>query len=283
MEILLFCFILVVNSTFGAIIPTFNAVITRQVTCDGGPFNCGGEEVGANTDVGGNIFVGSPNVSALAFALRDHSASASVTFQDDYVLTVTDGPAKGFFEVEFGGEVIRSGQVAGSFFGQTNGGGERTSFKLGVPVGSTLFLNAEADASGNGDVSSSAAIGFVALDFFDASMNPVNVSFTLVEGAVPEPSVAFSVVCGLLLLVFLAPGCQPGDTPRKTCVKHSVNPKESHPLAPRWVLTFAPRPRGGTSPKEGVINSSDVSIPGSSSFVGRKIDVYQALLGVCAI
>jgi hypothetical protein len=75
----------------------------------------------------------------------------------------------------------------------------RKNFTRGVPIETELSLS----TFGKGAFGDAMAEVF-GLEFFDPSMNPAsNVSFTLEEVPPPEPSVAFSLVCGLLVLVVL--------------------------------------------------------------------------------
>ncbi len=135
---------------------------------------------------------------------------------------MTDGPAEGFFiACLFAGfdGVVDAGSTA-SFGDQDTdsiggGGGRirmadtcssssasvvpRTSFTLGVPITSTLFFTAHARGA---VIEQGAEAYFEGFQFFDASMNRIlDVTYTLVE--VPEPSVVFLLIIGLLGLLIL--------------------------------------------------------------------------------
>lgn len=151
------------------------------------------------------------------------SFSASASFQDDLVFTVTAGPEQGFFAVCFSGQGDTSRGsdfVEGDFAGQGVGNGSRffqiqtcppfqlthvplTSFTRDVAIRSTMLLSAAVSTSGPSP-QGFASVAITGFDFFDESMNVVSdVTYTLAPMfPTPEPAPISLVLCGTLFFAF---------------------------------------------------------------------------------
>jgi len=177
----------------------------------------------AGLDGGDLVFNDSFGFSVLVDA--GYATSASATFADDYVFTVTGGTGAGFFvpcmeastddfrvpsqaHVGFGIAGLGSGP-----FGQPNlilstclGGnqpGTQIPFVFGVPQTFTATASGSAGGGLPGGEGDSQA-GFRGFQFFDTSGNQLtSVHFTLVSTSIPEPSAASLLGVGLMFILAL--------------------------------------------------------------------------------
>lgn len=176
-------------------------ILNTQVNC---PVVSGMGALGCSSNAGAffaRVFV---------YPGANHFGSASASFRDDYVFTVTTGPAQGFFASCFeaaGDTYMGSILVGGSFAGGGIANTTRafalhtcgqTSFTLGVPIVSTMLLSASVSTQG-AIPQANAEVSFIGFQFFDAAGNPVTgVNYSLVEvSSVPEAATAWLLVCGL--------------------------------------------------------------------------------------
>lgn len=206
MRKLVLCFVLLAGSTFAA--PVINTQIDCPVVSGEGAAGC--------TANAGEYFA-----SVSVYPGANHYGSASASFSDEYVLTVTSGPEQGFFGACFygSGDTYQGTDFAtGTFDGLSveptmrafnfdtcpqSGSyqGAFASYTLGVPITSGLGLSASVLTSGATPQADASAY-FTGFVFFDSSMNPVSgVDYSFDEVPVPEPSSACLLLCGFLLLV----------------------------------------------------------------------------------
>jgi hypothetical protein len=200
------------------------ATITTQVNCNGVVSNssCSDSYFSASVSIGAGFSISADALqesNPFLFA----SVSATATFQDDYLFTVTGGSGSGMVEpcITASWDADRGGAGAGISFGSASlsGGGSQGGFSqsceggspisllpftFGVPQMVSVFMSASADApttSSEGDASASLD-GF---QFFDDSGNQLsNVHFSLVSASVspsvPEPGMWFPLLAVFLLL-----------------------------------------------------------------------------------
>ncbi len=146
-------------------------------------------------------------------------ATATAQLQGDLDLTVTAGPAMGFFEPCIalntsnspGGSSSSASGTFGSFSASGSSGttcGAPVSFNLGMPQDFQAALLANASALGQPlpfFSAESSADAMLSFQFFDASMNPVQATSILTPGPgpspAPEPSTVFPLLGGLAFLV----------------------------------------------------------------------------------
>ena len=208
------------------------AIISTSATCDGvtttgtisASCNNGRSSASAGGDTGGLL---GPGIAVQAGTSFPNSASASVSFFDQYVVTVSGGTGGGLFLPCFRGDTGHGtlsvhGFVAGNgfpFSGPFSGCfGTSTAFTFGVSQIFSLSMVASLVVSppfGFIGQQGQAAISFIGLELFDPAQNFLpNASATLV--AVPELQ-TWSLLCvGLMFFMVLAdPSNAPSWTSRR--------------------------------------------------------------------
>lgn len=153
---------------------------------------------------------------------RGNFRSDQKAFNDDLTVTVTSGPTQGFLSPclfasadWFQGFASASASFGRSFLMPiTRGGGGDTcgppsvlpeSFTLGVPQSYEINLSASASAGSNfsDSAQADAMAGFEGLLFSDSSGHPIDVSFSVGEAPIPEPSSRSLLLCGLITWALL--------------------------------------------------------------------------------
>ncbi len=199
MRKILFCLVLMAGSASAA------PIITTQTFC--------GSLSGCSADAGAYFASVTAEPPPGIYSFND-SFSASASFQDEEVFTVTAGPQQGFFAACFSGEgdTFNGNDTVQAGFGGSGAPpppmrafsfqtcGTETSFTLGVPIDENVFFSASVSTSGPYP-QAFADINFTGFQFFDASQNPVlDVTYSLDEAtAVFEPCSASLLLFGLLL------------------------------------------------------------------------------------
>lgn len=205
------------------------ATITTHVECDGVVYNalsCSDSQTSASVSIGATAqYVDSVGLNiaadgaAFPFPPPFVTFSATATFQDDYLFTVTGGSGSGMIEpcIAVFWDNDRGNGDAGISFGSTGfstEGGTREGalascdgfsipllpFTFGVPQVVTVSMSATAQVGITpSQVDDSADLdGF---QFFDDSGNQLsNVHFSLVSTSVPEPGMWFPLLAVFLLL-----------------------------------------------------------------------------------
>ena len=212
MRMLLVSFFIMAGSAFAA------PIIDTQVHC---PVVSGQGAMGCTASAN------SSEASVSVYPGANNSGSATASFQDDYLFTVTTGPSEGFFGAcfsgdgdtylggdiangNFGGSAVSSMTRAFSFSTCPSPGvftGNLVPFTLGVPINASFSLYASVSTNGP-TPQGFAQVSFSGLLFFDSMGSPISgVTYTLDEvstlGGVPEPGTAGLLISGLASLVFL--------------------------------------------------------------------------------
>jgi hypothetical protein len=211
------------------------ATIATQVNCNGlvrtgtTSASCSTDLASASATIGASPFYQDSvgfSIEALGgtenFPPPLTTFSASATFQDDYVLTVTGGSGSGSIwpcmfaswdnyrgsgnaGINFGGSAVSApgSSTSGGTFGRCEGPPNTPliPFTFGVPQTITVSMSGFATVgitpSQVGD-----SVYLRGLQFFDTAGNPLaDVHFTLVSTAVPEPSTLALLFGGLCLIV----------------------------------------------------------------------------------
>jgi hypothetical protein len=145
------------------------------------------------------------------------SASASVSFTEDYVLTVTGGSGGGFVEAQLSAYAQYSDPYAEVSATASLGGctavpyysfcREATPFVFNTPQILTLYVSLDASAGSgynfgsNGDAGAS----WGQFEFFNAQMQPISVSYTFIDTEIPTPEAStLPVLTGIACAALIA-------------------------------------------------------------------------------